>query len=479
MLFNSIAFAAFLPIVFALYWFVTQRNLRLQNLLVIAASYVFYGWWDWRFLSLIFVSSLTDYLVGLGLGRTERLSSRKLLLATSLAVNIGLLGFFKYAGFFVDSLVDALRIVGIHANISSLRLILPVGISFYTFQTLSYTIDVYRREISPTRDAASFFAFVSFFPQLVAGPIERARNLLPQFESNRTFDCARASDGLKQMIWGLFKKVAIADRCAPLVDEIFGAPSYADLGGSTLVVGAVLFAVQIYCDFSGYSDMAIGIARLFGFNLKRNFAYPYFSRNIAEFWRRWHISLSTWFRDYVYIPLGGSRRSTGMHVRNVMITFVLSALWHGANWTFVAWGCVHGFFYTCLMLMGRHKEKNANVSAERSVAAPLRALPGILVTFALTTSAWVFFRADTIPGALEYFYHIVSFSTFSLPPVRAALPLLLAALLITLEWFQRDKPHPLQLARWPLLARWSAYYTVLLMTLALYGENKPFIYFQF
>jgi len=478
MLFNSFAFAAFLPIVFVLYWFVMQRNLRLQNLLVIAASYVFYGWWDWRFLSLIFISSLTNYLVGLGLGRTQHPSGRKALLGTSLVVNLGLLGFFKYADFFIDSLVGALQTMGIQAHVSTLRLILPVGISFYTFQTLSYTIDVYRREIQPTRDAAAFFAFVSFFPQLVAGPIERARNLLPQFELSRTFNYERASDGLKQMIWGLFKKVAIADKCAPLVDEIFGASYYGDLGGSTLVTGAVLFAVQIYCDFSGYSDMAIGIARLFGFNLRRNFAYPYFSRNIAEFWRRWHISLSTWFRDYVYIALGGSRGSAVIHVRNVMITFVLSALWHGANWTFVAWGCVHGLLYVCLMLMGRHK-RQANATAEKGFTTSSRSLLSVLLTFSLTTAAWVLFRADTLSGAIRYFYHIVSLSTFSLPPVQFALPLLLAAVLFAVEWVQRDKPHPLQLNRWPLLARWGTYYTVLLMTLALYGENKPFVYFQF
>ena len=478
MLFNSLTFAAFLPIVFVLYWFLAHRNLRCQNLLIVAASYVFYGWWDWRFLSLIIISSLTDYLIGLGLGKTARPSARKVLLVVSILVNLGLLGFFKYSNFFIDSLVDALRVVGVKAHISTLRLILPVGISFYTFQTLSYTIDVYRGKILPTRDMAAFFAFVSFFPQLVAGPIERAKNLLPQFEGKRTFNDENASDGLKQIVWGLFKKVAVADMCAPLVDEIFGASSYADLSGSTLVTGAVLFAVQIYCDFSGYSDMAIGIARLFGFSLKRNFAYPYFSRDVAEFWRRWHISLSTWFRDYVYIPLGGGKGRLPTRVRNVMITFLVSALWHGANWTFVAWGFIHGAFYVFLMLIGRHKDNTGVVAGNRLLPAP-RVLLNMLVTFSLITMAWVFFRAESLSRAVEYLSCIISLSTFSLPPARFALPLLLVMCLIVAEWLQRNRPHPLQLIGWPRLARWSVYYLVLLVTLALHGENQPFIYFQF
>jgi len=320
MLFNSIEFAIFLPIVFILYWFVTNRDLRVQNLLLLVASYVFYGWWDYRFLSLIVFSSIVDYSIGLQMSKTDAQNKRKLLLFASLCVNLGLLGFFKYYNFFIDSFVDAFTFFGHSINPDRLNIILPVGISFYTFQTLSYTIDVYKRKLEPTKDILSFFAFVSFFPQLVAGPIERATNL----------------DGMRQILWGLFKKVAIADNCAVFVNLIFA--NSADHSGSTLFIGAILFAFQIYCDFSGYSDIAIGTARLFGFNLMKNFAFPYFSRDIAEFWRRWHISLSTWFRDYLYIPLGGSRGSNYVKIRNTFIIFIVSGFWHGANWTFIVWG---------------------------------------------------------------------------------------------------------------------------------------------
>ena len=289
MLFNSIDFALFLPLVFILYWFVVGRNLKVQNLLIVIASYVFYGWWDWRFLSLIVFSSIVDYLVGTGLSKQENKTKRKLLLLTSIFVNIGFLGFFKYYNFFAESFADAFTLLGQTIEPNRLNIILPVGISFYTFQTLSYTIDVYKRKFQPTKDIIAFFAFVSFFPQLVAGPIERATNLLPQFYTKRNFEYSRAVDGMRQILWGLFKKTVIADNCAKFVNDIF--TNYADYSGSTLLLGAIFFAIQIYGDFSGYSDIAIGTSRLFGFNIMRNFAFPYFSRDIAEFWRRWHISL--------------------------------------------------------------------------------------------------------------------------------------------------------------------------------------------
>ncbi|MDB9955033.1 MBOAT family protein, partial [Flavobacteriaceae bacterium] len=327
MLFNTIDFAIFLPIVFILYW-VVNKNLKFQNILIIASSYLFYGWWDWRFLSLILFSTLVDYSVGVLLQKQNNKPKRKILLWFSIIINLGFLGYFKYYNFFLDNFVSAFSLFGIEINQNSLNIVLPVGISFYTFQTLSYTIDIYKRKLEPTKDIIAFAAFVCFFPQLVAGPIERATNLLPQFYKKRVFEYHKAVDGLKQILWGLFKKIVIADNCAQLANEIFNNSS--DYSGSTLVLGAIFFTFQIYGDFSGYSDIAIGTSRLFGFNLKQNFAFPYFSRDMGEFWRRWHISLSTWFRDYLYIPLGGSRGGIGMKVRNTFIIFIVSGFWHGA-----------------------------------------------------------------------------------------------------------------------------------------------------
>ena len=357
MLFNSIDFAIFLPVVFFLYWFVVNKNLKFQNALIVFVSYVFYGWWDWRFLSLIIFSTLVDYLVGQKLRTEEKQSKRKVLLWTSIIVNLGFLGFFKYYNFFLENFVDAFSLLGMQINANSLNIILPVGISFYTFQTLSYTIDVYKKKLEPTKDFIAFSAFVCFFPQLVAGPIERATNLLPQFYKKRTFEYHKAIDGLRQILWGLFKKVVIADNCAEFANQIFN--NSADMNGSTLVLGAIFFTFQIYGDFSGYSDIAIGTSRLFGFDLKQNFATPYFSRDIAEFWRRWHISLSTWFRDYLYIPLGGNRVNTLRKKTNLIITFTVSGLWHGANWTFVIWGLINGVYL--IAFKGLNIKRSVNI----------------------------------------------------------------------------------------------------------------------
>ncbi|EPR66318.1 MBOAT family O-acyltransferase [Cyclobacterium qasimii] len=349
MLFNSLEFAIFLPIVFILYWFATNKNLKVQNLLLVASSYLFYGWWDWRFLSLIMFSTLVDYSIGCLLFNQENKIRRKGLLWISIIVNLGLLGVFKYYNWFLDSLYYAIPSLKVVTGFNTLDILLPVGISFYTFQTLSYTIDVYKRKLEPTKDLIAFSAFVSFFPQLVAGPIERATNLLPQFYTKRKFSYPLAVDGLKQILWGLFKKMVIADNCAEYANLIFNNSN--DYSGSTLVLGAFFFAFQIYGDFSGYSDIAIGTSRLFGFNLMQNFAFPYFSRDIAEFWRRWHISLSTWFRDYLYIPLGGSKGGLGMKIRNTFIIFIVSGFWHGANWTFIIWGGLNAlYFYPCYYL---------------------------------------------------------------------------------------------------------------------------------
>lgn len=479
MLFNSLEFFVFLPVAFVLYWFGANRYLRLQNALIVALSYLFYGWWDWRFLSLIFISSLVDYTAGIGLEKAQTATKRKLWLGASIAVNLGILGFFKYYNFFVREFVQAFGHVGIHLDVHTLSIILPVGISFYTFQTMSYTIDVYRGSLKPTRDVVAFFAYVSFFPQLVAGPIERASNLLPQFYTKRTFDYSQAADGMRQMLWGFFKKVVIADNCAPYVNDIFA--NTADYSGPTLLLGAVLFAFQIYGDFSGYSDIAIGTARLFGFSLMQNFAYPYFSRDIAEFWRRWHISLSTWFRDYVYIPLGGSRGGTAMKIRNTFAIFLLSGFWHGANLTFVAWGLLHALYFIPLQLAGKNRANIDVVAHGKRFASSLDVLR-ILLTFGLVTLGWVFFRASSITHAFAYIKGIFTQAPLWGLQVLPMSLLGLIALMMTIEWLHRDKPHGLQIS-WlqnkPVL-RWGVYIGMLWL-IFLFGNfgKTEFIYFAF
>src|SRR6056297_1160545 len=404
MLFHTLDFLYFFIAFFLVYWFVFQKSLKAQNILIFIASYIFYGWWDWRFLSLIAFSTVVDYAVGRKLSQTSSETHRKTLLWVSIAVNIGLLGFFKYFNFFAENLYELLSSIGFQPNRTSLDIILPVGISFYTFQTLSYTIDVYRRKIKPTRDFIAFGAFVSFFPQLVAGPIERASHLLPQFFSARRFNYRKAVDGSQQILWGLFKKVVIADKCGELADLIFN--NSADLNGSSLILGTVFFSFQIYGDFSGYSDIAIGIARLLGFDLKQNFAFPYFSRDIAEFWRRWHISLSTWFRDYLYIPLGGSRGGLRMKIRNIFIIFLVSGFWHGANWTFIFWGGLHALFYIPVYLMGRNRMYADNVVGENSLLPTPIEILQVLLTFVLVTFSRIFFRSPTLTDSFGYINQI-------------------------------------------------------------------------
>lgn len=477
MLFNSIDFAIFLPIVFAAYWLVGKKQITLQNLVILVASYVFYGWWDWRFLSLIFISSLADYLIGIQLKSESREPGRKLFLSLSLLLNLGMLGFFKYFNFFVDNFVEAFSFFGMSISPVSLQIILPVGISFYTFQTLSYTIDVYRRKLEPTTDVVAFFAYVSFFPQLVAGPIERATNLIPQFTRERTFEYKKAVDGGRQILWGLFKKMVIADNCAMIVNQIFD--HYEDHSGSTLLLGGILFAFQIYGDFSGYSDIAIGTSRLFGFDLMKNFAFPYFSRDIAEFWRRWHISLSTWFRDYLYIPLGGSRGGTGLKIRNTFIIFIVSGFWHGANWTFVVWGFLNALYFLPLLLGNRNRRYTGDI-AEGSTLPSLREGIQILSTFLLTVLAWVFFRAESIGDALLYLQGIASISLFSVPALLTIRLAGLLGLFIVVEWVHRTKEYGLQLSgKIPKVINWGIYYLIILMILEFGGEPQEFIYFQF
>jgi D-alanyl-lipoteichoic acid acyltransferase DltB (MBOAT superfamily) len=482
MLFNSIDFAIFLPIIFILYWYVTNKNLKSQNLLIVISSYIFYGWWDWRFLSLILFSTIVDYLIGISLSKQENQTKRKMLLWTSILVNLGFLGFFKYYNFFLDNFINAFSFFGTEINANSLNIILPVGISFYTFQTLSYTIDVYKRKLEPTKDFIAFSAFVSFFPQLVAGPIERATNLLPQFYSKRHFDYSKAVDGMRQILWGLFKKIVIADNCAQYANIIFNNSS--EYSGSTLVLGAIFFTFQIYCDFSGYSDIAIGTSRLFGFNLKQNFAFPYFSRDIAEFWRRWHISLSTWFRDYLYIPLGGSRGGTWDKIRNVFIIFLVSGFWHGANWTFIVWGALNALYFLPIFITNNNRN-NMDVVAQGKYLPSVREFLLMSLTFGLTVFAWIFFRAENISHAFSYISEIFSSSLFRIPIYEKddfVKPIfLLVFIFVIIEWLGREQQYAIaQLGlkwKWPL--RYLMYYTIIIVIFWFGGKQQEFIYFQF
>ncbi len=487
MLFNSIDFAVFLPIVFLLYWFITYKNLKLQNLLIVIASYVFYGWWDYRFLSLIFFSSIVDYFVGIGLLHKQSKKTRKLLLLTSLLVNLGFLGFFKYYNFFAENFAEAFTLFGYPIKTGSLHIILPVGISFYTFQTLSYSIDVYRRKLQPTRDFFAFLAYVSFFPQLVAGPIERATNLLPQFYKKRKFDYSSAVDGLRQILWGLFKKVVIADNCAEYANYIFNNSQSFD--GPMLLLGAVFFAFQIYGDFSGYSDIAIGTSRLFGFNLMQNFAFPYFSRDVAEFWRRWHISLSTWFRDYLYIPLGGSRGGYLMKIRNTLIIFVVSGFWHGANWTFIVWGFLNALYIMPSIVFGTNR-KNLDIVAKGKIFPNLREFVAMSLTFSLTLLAWVFFRATSISHAIDYLASMVTgffkrqaiIDTLVMLYYKVGIELILLMLFFTvIEWFGRSGRYAIENTglKWKRQLRLLFYYLIVILIFVYGGQQQEFIYFQF
>ncbi len=476
MLFNSIEFALFLPIVFGLYWFVLNRDLKYQNLLLLAASYFFYGWWDWRFLSLIIFSSLADYLIGIELGKNKKQSNRKFLLCISIIINLGFLGFFKYFNFFLDAFIDAFSFFGGSFEGTRLDIILPVGISFYTFQTLSYSIDVYNKKITPTKNLIAFFAYVSFFPQLVAGPIERAKNLLPQFTQKRQFDYMQAKDGLRQILWGLFKKMVVADNCAIYVNDIFA--NYELYSGNTLILGGVYFAFQIYCDFSGYSDIAIGTSKLFGFNLMQNFAFPYFSKDIAEFWRRWHISLSTWFRDYLYIPLGGSRGGTWMKVRNTFIIFIVSGFWHGANWTFIVWGALNAIYFLPLLLLNLNR-KNLEITAKGKNLPSIGNVLNMLLTFGLTVIAWIFFRAENLSHALGYLNRIILTIDFSIPEflTRNIYPFII--ILIIMEWFQRSNEHGLEKLPSSPWIRYSIYYICAFTIIMNHRVEQSFVYFQF
>ena len=477
MIFNSIEFLIFLPTVFLLYWFVFQRNLKLQNLFILAISYIFYCWWDWRFLSLILLCSGINYLAGVALASHENQKNRKLILVISCVASLGLLGVFKYFNFFIDNFINAFALIGIHLQARTLNIILPVGISFYTFKALSYTIDVYQRKLEPTKDIIAFFSFVGFFPQLLAGPIDRATNLLPQFYIKRTFEYDKAVDGMRQILWGLFKKIVIADNCAASVNQIF--VGYETLPASALLLGAVFFSFQIYGDFSGYSDIAIGTSRLFGFNSIRNFNVPYFSRDIAEFWRRWHISLTSWFRDYLYIPLGGNRGTKYKIVRNTFIVFLVCGFWHGANWTFIVWGLINAIYFLPLLLLGKNR-KNLDTVAQGKILPSIKELFQVGTTFLFSTLAWIFFRADSIGQAVSYIGKIFGKSLIATPNANEATILPLLFIMLLVEWLQRDKQHGLEDLKMHPVLRWVIYYAIIL-GIIFYGAfgNRNYIYFQF
>lgn len=479
MLFNSFEFLVFFPIVFILYWFVFNKKLSTQNALILLASYVFYGFWDWRFLFLLAFSTFLGFYFGLKIQSSESNKRRKIYLWISVITNLSFLGFFKYFNFFIESFSDLLRLLGLTPHMTTLYIVLPVGISFYTFHSLSYLIDIYNKKIEPTRNWIDYSVFISFFPLLVAGPIERATHLLPQIQKVRTFDYEKAVSGLRQILWGFFKKVVIADSCAEYVDVIFN--NYESYSGSTLLLGAVLFSFQIYGDFSGYSDIALGVARLMGFELLKNFNYPYFSRDIAEFWRRWHISLSSWFRDYVYIPLGGSQCSKLKKIRNTYIVFIVSGLWHGANWTFFVWGFMHATFMVPIILF-RKSKKNLDVIAKGKLLPNWRELILVLFTFILTVFAWIFFRADNVSHACNYVKTLLDWSIFSAPTIQAYSVLTLIVIATLVEWVGRESNFAIENINKAIKIRgirWIFYIAIILFIFANTNKNESFIYFQF
>ncbi len=483
MLFNSIDFVFFLPLVLLLYWLIGFKNIKRQNFLLAISSYVFYGWWSPKFLILILFSSILDFTIGSSIFYSKSIKKKKFLLYLSLIINLGLLCVFKYFNFFIENFNAVFTLVGTSFRIESLQIILPVGISFYTFQTLSYTIDIYKGKLKPSKDFISFIAFVSFFPQLVAGPIERASNLLPQFYTKRSIRYNDISEGLRQILWGFFKKVVIADNCATYVNLIYG--DFYEYSGSTLFVASILFAFQIYGDFSGYSDIAIGVSRLFGFKLMVNFSYPYFSKNVTEFWRKWHISLTTWFRDYIYIPLGGSNGGDFNRIRNIFIVFLISGFWHGANWTFIFWGFLNALYFVPLLLLKKSKYY-CRLNFEKGIIINFILFIKITTTFILTVITWIFFRSNNLSEAFKFVYHMISYKLISIPDYflikRIGVLFCLIAFMNVIEWLGKKGDFALSYLEVKISIYWRwCIYSLIIFLIGMYmkTEETPFIYFQF
>lgn len=482
MLFNSISFLIFFLIVFILYWFVFNKKLNHQNIFLLVSSYFFYGYWDYRFLFLLMFSTLLDFYSGLKIAESKTKKMKKTWLWISIGINLGFLGLFKYFNFFVGSFSELMSSGGVKMHFDTLNFILPVGISFYTFHGLSYVIDIYNDKIRPERSFVEYAVFVSFFPLLVAGPIERATHLLPQIQKKRFFDYSKAIDGSKQILWGLFKKIVIADNAAYYSNLFFNSPE--DFNGSSLYLGALFFSFQIYGDFSGYSDVALGTARLFGIELLRNFSFPYFSRDIAEFWRRWHISLSSWFRDYLYIPLGGSKVGTIFKIRNTFIIFVVSGFWHGANWTFLVWGLIHAIYFLPL-LVTQNNRKNLEIVAQGRILPNFTEIFQMFFTFQLVLIAWVFFRANSLNQAfliLSKIFSIEIFSNPEFPGIRKAIFVLgLILFMLVIEWMSREGQYGIQKfgIRFKPFVRYIFYYFLITMIFFFGGSQQEFIYFQF
>jgi alginate O-acetyltransferase complex protein AlgI len=474
MLFNSKEFLLFfLPVVLCIYWAMNKGRLKTQNLFLLIASYYFYSWWDWRFVFLLLLSTVIDYSFGIKIHSSE--SHKKLFLWFSVFSNLAILGFFKYYNFFADSFSDLVHVFGMTAHPYVLQVALPVGISFYTFHGMSYVFDIYNGKIKPTSDFVDYGLFVCFFPLLVAGPIERATHLLPQVKKRRVFDAGQSMDGVKMMLWGFFKKVVIADSIAPVVNNIFD--NYQQYSGATLIFGAILFSIQIYGDFSGYTDIALGTAKLFGFELLTNFRFPYFSRNIAEFWKRWHISLSSWFREYLYIPLGGSRRGKAIAVRNTFIIFLVSGFWHGANWTFIIWGLFHALLFLPLLLLNlTKKNRSEDIGGDRLFPGG-KEFGQMMLTFSLVTIGWIFFRAPDISSAFSYIGRIVSdFNLVIDPKVIYGFDIAMIAILVVYDYMLLKKL---------VLPRFALFVFHVFITIAIFGSfiedrfANQFIYFQF
>ena len=481
MLFNSIEFPIFFIIVYFFYWIVSKNNLKAQNLFLLGASYYFYSCWDWRFLFLLVFSTLLDYFTGIKKQDDKNEVQKKYWFWLSISINLGFLGIFKYYNFFADSFAAMLSQIGVSTNFWTLQIILPVGISFYTFHGLSYVIDIYKNRIKAERSFVDYGLFVSFFPLLVAGPIERATHLLPQIKSRRTFNYSKSIDGLRQILWGLFKKVVIADNCAQFANEIFDHS--ASFSGSALFLGAIFFAFQIYGDFSGYSDIALGSARLLGIELLKNFSFPYFSRDIAEFWRRWHISLSSWFRDYLYIPLGGSKGGLWAKIRNTFIIFLVSGFWHGANWTFVLWGAINAIYFLPLLLTNNNRN-NLEIVAKGKQLPSFKEGLQMGITFTLIVFAWIFFRAKDISQAFLFFDGIFSASLWTFPKAlisKSNVILLLVLAFVWIEWLGRENDFAIQKLglTWKKPIRWLLYLSISTAILLYFGKAEEFIYFQF